>query len=640
MRNGGSTYYGSLLQYAGRLETRAHHSINSEILYRPHLSSLLGATHMQMSVMVRCLLSCALAMTLALPCRAEQDHKVASDWVLYGYNYENHRFSPLTQINRSNVAHLTLAWKFETGKLGSFQATPVVVNGVMYVTTPWNDVLALDAVSGNQIWRYRHHLTTRRTCCGPANRGAAVANGKVYTVTIDARFIALDQATGKVIWDVPITDPEAGNREILAPLLGEKQFREATVVGGTGYSANMAPQVYGGKVFVGITGAGYGLHLDTTSEGESALSVVGLSGGGHGLRGFLVAYDENTGKELWRWYSVPDASWVGSWKTLTPDGVAMDRDIASEKAAWRKYRDTWRLGGGSIWTTPAIDPETGLLFVGTGNPAPQMDDSTRPGDNLHTVSLVALDVATGKKVWAYQQVPHDRWGYDVASPPVLLEARVDGKLVQAVAQAGKTGWVYVHERSSGRLLFKSKPFVPQRNLFKRPTKQGVEIAPGIFGGASWSPMAFDPNNRSLFVAAIHHPTVYYSKTLRPTPERPWQSYTYSKPVSEERWGTITAINSDSGSIRWQRRTRLPMVGGMLATAGNLVFTGEGDGEFLALDAENGNSLWKFQAAYGVNAPPVTYAAGGKQYVAVVAGGNKLFRFKTGDQILVFSLPGN
>lgn len=586
---------------------------------------------------ILCLLAGLLSVVPPSFLQAGATDPVGTDWPLYGRSYANHRFSGLKQIDHSNVARLKPAWIFETGKVGSFQATPIVADGIMYVTTPWNDVLALHGASGKEIWRYRHNPTTKKTCCGPANRGAAVAYGKVYTVTIDSRLIAIDQATGKVVWDIPVTDPHAGQREVLTPLLGEAGFKDATVVGGTGYSANMAPQVYDGKVFVGITGAGYGLHLDTTTGGESAVSVVGLSGGGHGLRGFLVAYDARTGKELWRWYSVQDASWVGAWRTATPDGVPLDRDIDKEKKAAAKYGDTWRLGGGSIWTTPAIDPALGLMFVGTGNPAPQMDDSTRPGDNLHTVSLVAIDIDTGKTVWAYQQVPHDRWGYDVASPPVLLELTVDGRPVEAVAQSGKTGWVYVHERKTGRLLFKSQPFVPQRNLFKRPSSEGVEIAPGIFGGASWSPMAYHPDLRSLFVAAIHHPTIYYSKALQPTAELPWQSYTYSKPVSEERWGTVTSLNSDTGAIRWQRKMDLPMVGGVLATAGGLIFTGEGNGKFLALNAETGEVLWQYQAPFGVNAPPVTYAIAGKQYVAVVAGGNRLFGYKTGDQILVFSL---
>ena len=567
----------------------------------------------------------------------EPTSSAQSDWSLYGLNYDNHRYSELKQINQRNVANLKPAWIFETGKVGSFQSTPIVSQGIMYVTTPWNDVLALNSVNGKEIWRYRHQPTTKKTCCGPANRGAAVANGIVYTLTIDARLIALDQASGKVVWDNPITDTQAGRTEILKPLLGDSDFDKAKVIGGTGYSANMAPQVYDGKVFVGITGAGYGLHLDTNTEGSTELSVVGLSGGGHGLRGFLIAYDAKTGKEIWRWHSVPDSSWFGEWRTTTPDGVPLDRDIAMEKKSAEKYSDTWRLGGGSIWTTPAIDPELNLMYVGTGNPAPQMDDSTRPGDNLNTVSLVAIDINTGKTVWAYQQVPHDRWGYDVASPPVLLDINKGGKVIKAVAQAGKTGWVYVHERKTGRLLFKSEAFVPQRNMFKRPSQNGVEITPGIFGGASWSPMAHDPERGSLYVAAIHHPTTYYSKKLQPTAESPWQSYTYTKPSKNERWGTLTSIASDSGKIRWQRKTELPMVGGVLATAGGIIFTGEGNGNLLAFDAETGEKLWQYRAPYGVNAPPVSYAVDGKQYIAVVAGGNKLFGFKTGDQILVFAL---
>lgn len=570
---------------------------------------------------------------------AELPENSISDWKLYGNNYSNHRFSELTQINHRNVAQLKTAWTVKTGKFGSFQSTPIVSKGIMYVTTPWNDVLALNAASGNEIWRYRHQPTTRKTCCGPANRGAAVANGKVYTVTIDARLIALDQLTGKVLWDNPITDPQTGRSEVLEPLLGDSDFKQAKVIGGTGYSANMAPQVYDGKIFVGITGSGYGLHLDTNTEGDTELSVVGLSGGGHGLRGFLVAYDAHSGKELWRWYSVPDSSWFGEWRTTTPDGVALDRDIKQEMKAAKKYLDTWRLGGGSIWTTPAIDPDLGLLYLGTGNPAPQMDDSTRPGDNLNTVSLVAIDMNSGKTVWAYQQVPHDRWGYDVASPPILLNVNVGGKPVKAVAQAGKTGWVYVHERNTGKLLFKSEPFVPQRNLFRRPSRQGIEIAPGIFGGASWSPMAYDAQRGSLYVAAIHHPTTYYSKQLEVTADSPWQSYTYSKPSSSERSGTLTSIASNSGNIRWQRKTELPLVGGVLATAGQLIFTGEGNGNLLALNSDNGDILWQYRAPYGVNAPPVSYAVDGRQYIAVVAGGNKLFGYKTGDQVLVFSLEG-
>lgn len=560
-----------------------------------------------------------------------------TEWPMYGRDHANQRFSPLDQINRTNVDRLEAAWRFDTGRIGSFQATPIVVDGLMYVSTPFNDVVALDAGSGELRWRYSHTLRKTKTCCGPANRGVAVGQGRVYMVTVDARFIALDQASGKLVWDHPITDPDAGAREVFPPLSGERALKDAAVVGGTGYSANMAPQVLGDKVFVGVTGAGYGLHLDVDDRGESVLSVVGLSGGDHGLRGFLIAYDASSGEEAWRWYSVADAGWTGQWRATTPDGVALNRDLEKEKSDAERYRETWRLGGGSIWTTPAIDEERGLLFVGTGNPAPQMDDSTRPGDNLHTVSLVALDVATGKLVWSYQQVPHDRWGYDVASPPVLFEAQHAGRRVPAVAQASKTGWVFVHDRRSGELLFRSQPFVPQHNLFKRPTADGVRISPGIFGGASWSPIAFDPRLRAFYVAAVHHPTVYYTRPLKPTEAMPWTSYTFTKPVAE-RSGTLSAVASDNGQILWQHETELPLVGGVLATAGGLVFTGTGKGALQAFDADTGNRLWTYSTEFGVNAPPVSYAVNGHQYIAVAAGGNKLFRFPTGDTIMAFRLP--
>jgi len=561
----------------------------------------------------------------------------SGDWPFYGHDHTNRRFSPLNQINAANVGRLQLAWRVATGKPGSFQATPIVTGGVMYITTPFNHVLALDPATGQQRWRYEHRLPETKPCCGPANRGAAVAYGNVYTVTLDAQLIALDQSTGTLRWSRPLTDSAADVGEAKKALVDERIFAQASVSGATGYSANMAPQVWADTVFAGITGAGYGLHLDVESESGSVLSVVGLSGGGHGARGFLAAFDAHTGAEKWRWYTVPGPSWTGEWRTQTADGVPLNRDISQEKKRAAEYAETWRMGGGSIWTTPAVDRELGLIYVGTGNPAPQMDDSTRPGDNLHTVSLVAIDAATGKTVWAYQQVPHDRWGYDVASPPVLFEARHAGMPVPAVAQASKTGWVYVHDRRNGRLLLKTEPFVPQRNLFTPPRAEGVTISPGIFGGASWSPMALDPRQRTAYVAGIHHPVEYVVKSLVTRPGRPWHSFTYTRPL-DQRSGTITALDLDTGRIRWQRRTELPMVGGLLATAGGVIFAGEGDGRFAALDAQTGESLWSYQSDYGVNAPPITYAVGGRQYVSVAAGGNSLFRFKTGDHILTFALP--
>lgn len=561
------------------------------------------------------------------------------DWPLFGHNYANHRFSTLTQIDDTNVADLELAWRFDTGRKNSFQATPIVSAGTMFVSTPFNDVIALDALTGKLNWRYIHKHTHTDWCCGPANRGIALGDGKVFMATLDSRLVAIDREDGSLLWNVPIVDAEANSaaREIIEPLLGEKAFAGAKVTGATGYSANMAPQVVDGKVLVGVTGAGYGLHLDLDRPGGESLSVVGLSGGLNGLRGFLVAYDAATGKELWRWYSVQGPDWVGEFATAA-NGIPLNRDIATERRKAASHTKSWRMGGGSIWTTPAVDRQLGYIYIGTGNPAPQMADSTRPGDNLDTVSLVALDLHSGKEIWAYQQVPHDRWGYDVASPPVLFDVQHQGSPVPAVAQASKTGWIFVHDRRSGKLLFKSEAFVPQRNLFAPPSASGTEVAPAIVGGASWSPMAYSSKRGLFFVAGIHHPAKYFSKPLQATPSRPWESYAYMELSETERWGTVTAIDADSGSIRWQHRTPEPMLGGILATSGDLIFTGEGDGYFNAMHALTGELLWRYHAPYGVNAPPVSYAIGERQYIAVAAGGNRLFDFPVGDAILVFALP--
>ncbi|HWP48016.1 MAG TPA: PQQ-binding-like beta-propeller repeat protein [Candidatus Limnocylindrales bacterium] len=566
---------------------------------------------------------------------AYQDKK---NWLLYGRDYANQRYSPLDQIHVHNVKDLTLRWIYQTGKVGSFQTNPLVVDGVMYITTPYNHVIALDARTGKQIWRYEHKLRTEKFCCGPANRGAAVGYGKVYMATIDARLVALDQKTGKVIWDVEITYPGERKSEVPEPLLRDKELQGGTIIGATGYSANIAPLVYKGKVIIGTTGAGYGLHLKLKEGDQTIISVGGLSGGDHGSRGLIVAYDAQSGKEIWRWYSVPEKGWEGEWRTTTPDGYDLHRDIEAEKEAFPKYPDAWKVGGGSIWSSPVVDPELGLLYVGTGNPSPQMDDTTRPGDNLYTVSLVALDVETGLLKWYYQQVPHDRWDYDVASPPILLEVTINGQKIKAVGQASKLGWFYIHDRQTGKLLLKSEPFLPQENLFAKPTPQGVRITPAGAEGATWSPVAYSPQTEAVYISAVRIPSRFISRTLIPEEGKPWKSYTFFIPTQEERSGTFTAIHTSTGKILWQKKTEQPMVGGALATAGGLVFTGEGNGYFDAFDARTGELLWRFQCGAGVNAPPISYEIDGVQYIAVAAGGNTLMGSPLGDDILVFALP--
>lgn len=558
------------------------------------------------------------------------------EWPLYGREYNNQRFSPLKQIDSNNVKHLQRAWRYQTGRKGTFQTSPIVIGRVMYLTTPFNDVIALDAATGELIWRYHHKLRKRKFCCGPANRGPALADGKVYTVTIDARLICLDQNSGKVLWDIELTGANTTAGESLDALPGIEELRGATQTGQTGYTANLAPQVYGGMVFAGITGAGYGLHLELNEDGEPRLSVGGLSGS-HGLRGFLAAYDGESGREIWRWYSVPESGWEGAWQAKTAYGKTLNRDLAAEKAAFKKYAGTWRYGGGSIWTTPAIDPQLGLIYLGTGNPSPQMDDSTRPGDNLYTVSLVALDLHNGKLKWHYQQVPHDRWGYDVASPPLLFDYTHQGKTVKAVGQASKLGWFFIHNRETGELLKLTEPFIPQENLFAPPSAEGVRIVPGTLGASSWSPVSFHPYLRNVYIAAIYQPSLFYTRKLSPRPGEPWERYTFFKKSEEEDFGFLTAINIDSGKVVWREKTVDPLVGGSLATAGDLVFSGAGSGYFRAYDARTGKKLWEYKSEYGVNAPPISYAVDGRQYIAVAAGGNRLFGYPTGDEILVFRL---
>ena len=561
------------------------------------------------------------------------------NWLSYGRDYGNQRFSPLTQISKANVKRLVPRWIYQSGVNGTFQATPIVADGVMYVSLPFDHVVAIDAKSGRELWRYQHRRRTEKMCCGPANRGVALAYGKVFIGTIDARLVALDAKSGKIVWDAPLVDdPFGGTTERADQLATDDPLRKQKVSGSTGVGANMAPIVYDGKVVIGITGVGYGLHLDSDRPDAPLGAVVGIAGQSQ-RAGFYAAFDAATGKRVWQFDSTSPTAWEGQFRTHTPDGEPLQRDIAREKATFAAHADAWKRGGGSAWTTPAVDAARGLIFLGIGNPSPQMDDVTRPGDNLFTVSLVALDVATGKLRWYYQQVPHDMWGYDVASPPVLFDTVIDGERVPAIGQAGKTGWFYVLDRRDGRLRYKSEAFVPQSNMFQRPTPEGIVISPGVGGGANWSPVSFDARSGLAYVAALHMPTRYRVSEIAATADKPAVRYTALEFVDGPKWGTLTAIDTTArGRIRWQVRTPEPLLGGVLATAGDLVFTGEGNGNLSAFDSATGERLWQFNCGAGVNAPPVSFEIDGRQYIAVAAGGNSLFGFRQGESVMVFALP--
>ncbi len=560
-----------------------------------------------------------------------------SEWLMSGRTYAAERFSPLDQVNVGNVAKLAPAWIYQTGRPATFQATPLVADGVMYLGEPMSSVTALDARTGAKLWHYEYKVTTKKLCCGPANRGVGLGYGKVYIATVDAHLVALDAKTGKPAWDVVMATADQGAAESNAMMKGVGNDSSRQASGQSGFGANSAPLVYDGKVFAGVVGVGYGLHLESERPGAPLGTVVGIAGK-YGASGFLAAFDAQTGQRVWQW-DTTQSGWEGDYVEQTAYGVALPRDIAHERAENVHDKDAWKYGGGSMWNTPALDPKLGLLYFGTGNPSPQATGTGRPGDNLWSVSLVALDVKTGKLKWGFQQVPHDLWGYDVASPAAMFDVMVDGKSVPAVGEASKLGWYFVNDRRDGRLLFKSEPFVPQVNLFARPSPEGVTISPGVGGGASWSPVSVDRDKGIAYVAAMHLPTTFKTATLPAVGGKPPVDYTTAEPADVPRFGTLTALDlRHEGKILWQVKTPQPLVGGVVATAGGLVFTGEGGGDFDAYEAATGRKLWRFACGAGVNAPPITYAVDGRQYVAVAAGGSAIWGYPQGDALMVFALP--
>jgi len=556
-------------------------------------------------------------------------------WPAFGHDPSNRNFSDLTQIDRDSVARLRPAWIFQTGITGYFQAQPVMVDGTLYVSTTQNNVAALDAKTGEPLWTYTHRPRTEKIFGPPSNRGLAVSGGLVFEATMDGRLIALDAKTGRTVWDKEAVRPEEGESETasgLAATLGGKPVQGSSRLG-----FKMPPLVADGLVIVGVTGAGYGLHVEDEAGGLDGGSVVGIEGG-YGRRGWLAAYDAKTGEERWRWYVTPPEGWEGGFVGTTADGTPLHRDIAAEKAAAPANRDAWRVGGGSLWMTPAYDADLGLIFLGTGNPAPQNFGLSRPGDNLYTMCLVALDVKTGALRWYYQQVPHDEWGYDVAAPPFLLD--MPGG-VKAVASASKTGWIYVHDRATGKLIARSASLIDQKNLFAPPTPQGTVVAPGPLGAVSWPPTAYD--GRRAYLQVRHGATTYTVKTVTAAAGRTETRYTETGEArGEPSFSTLTAVDlADGGKIAWSVRAASRLSGGTLATAGGLVFSGEEDGHLDAHDSRDGRVLWRFQCGAGISGPAMTYALDGRQYVAVAAGGasfTKAAGFGTGDALLVFALP--
>ena len=519
--------------------------------------------------------------------RADGD---ANNFLHTNANYAQTRYYPASQINTENVKNLRPAWIFQTEVVESLETTPLIVNGVMYVTTSFNHVYALNAKTGEQIWHYKHKMGPITTyCCGPNNRGVAAHGDKVFMGTLDARLVALDAKTGKVVWNVNIANPELG------------------------YSETMAPTAVNGKI------------------------LIGTNGGEYGIRGFVKAYDADSGKLLWTFHSIPEKS-VGVWARKDATGRDMLRDIAAEKAALKKLGDPYKTLGGGVWQNPAVDLETNRIYFVVGNPSPDLDGSIRPGDNLYTNSLVSVDLNSGKYVCHFQYIAHDVWDLDAVSPPIITSVKdKNGKTVKGILHGGKTGHVYVHKASDCSLIRFSEAMVPQENMWVLPTKAGKRMLPGANGRVEWSPMTVDAGLGLVYAINLHQPMTYHVESTPYPGGKLWLGGAFKVIASEEQWGNVTAVDYNTGKIRWKVKTPQPMIGGIMATAGGLTFAGEGNGQFKAYDSATGNVLWNFQAGAGVNAPPSSYTVDGKQYIVVGAGGNVQLNYKRGNNIIAFTL---
>jgi alcohol dehydrogenase (cytochrome c) len=506
------------------------------------------------------------------------------------------RFYPNNDINRSNVKGLHVAWIFQTDVRESLETSPIVANGVMYVTTSFDHVYALNAQTGEMYWHYKHNMGPITTyCCGPNNRGVAVYQDKVYVATLDAMLVALDAKTGNVVWKQQIADPTLG------------------------YSETMAPTAVDGKI------------------------LIGTNGGEYGIRGFVKAYDANNGNLLWTFDTIPQNT-VGVWATKDATGRDMHRDIQAEKDQYAKTGDPYKTLGGGVWQNPSIDVAAKRVYFVVGNPSPDLDGGLRPGDNLYTDSLVAVDLDTGKLACYYQYIAHDVWDLDATSPTVLVDVKdKSGKTVPGILHAGKTGYIYVHDRKDCSLIRFSEPMVSQKDRWTSPSAtpaldpHAARMFPGANGGVEWSPIATDPAHGLAYAINLEQEMTYTVASSPYPGGKLWLGGAFTNVPGGVQTGNVTAVDYNSGKIKWQVKTPQPMIGGILATAGGVVFAGEANGWFKAYDANSGTVLWKFQAGAGVNAPPSAYTVGGKPYVVVGAGGNVQIDAKRGNSIIAFTL---
>lgn len=498
--------------------------------------------------------------TLLLICAAfGQD----TGWRTYGLNDAGWRYSELKQIDTGNIPQLAPAWIFQSGLGGVMETTPLVDGSLMYITGPSNHAYALDLRTGKPMWHYsKTPPKGLGLCCGEVNRGFAMSGDKLFKVSIENHLVALDKKTGAVVWDTEIADYKKGYTGTVAPIVVKN------------------------------------------------LVVTGTAGGEFGIRGFIDAYDAGTGKRVWRFYTV-----------AAPGEPGGD--------TWNG--DTWQRGGASTWITGTYDPELNLIYWGTGNPGPDMNGDVRPGDNLYSCSVVALDADTGKLKWHYQFTPHDTHDWDAISDPVLVNLDMHGRRVKALIQANRNGFFYTLDRTNGKMLV-AKPYSkvswasgigedgrPKPIAGQEPTEEGTVSCPGLGGGHNWQATAYSPQTGLYYFGQTDGCQVYYKMTHEAIVGAWYQLSTVDDAKGKSTSGSVVAIDPTTGEAKWRYEMLSAPSGGMLATAGGLVFTGDPYGYVIALDARTGKVLWKFQTGAQIAAPPITYTFEGRQYIAVAAG---------------------
>ena len=541
------------------------------------------------------------------------------NWPTYGLDYAETRFSKLTQITDKNVGELGLVWSYELGSTRGVEATPLVVDGVMYVSASWSVVHAVDVRTGQKIWTFDPEVppeTGKKACCDVVNRGVALYQGKVFVGALDGRLIAVDALTGKKVWEQD-TRPSPDS-----PM---------TITG--------APRVFNGKVIIGNGGAELG------------------------LRGYITAYDAETGKQAWRWYTVPG------------DPSKPFENAAMEMAAktWDPSGKYWEAGGGgTVWNSMVFDPELNLMYIGVGNGAPWSQAARSPagGDNLFLNSIVALNPDTGEYVWHYQETPGDNWDYTATQDIILADIEIDGKPRKVFLHAPKNGFFFVVDRTDGKFI-SAKNFVdvnwasgydangrPIENPEARRTDKPIEVIPTVFGAHSWHSMSFNPEHGLAYIPAQGIPLTlkHDPKWVGPGTNEPGQ------PMSGIGWNTAMLVNAEQPTAKpfgrliawdpvhqkevWRHEHISPWNGGTLTTAGNLVFQGTADARFMAFNAKTGEKLWETPTGTGVVAAPVTYEVDGQQYVSVAVGWGGVFglsqrvsELKTPGTVYTFALGG-